>query len=371
MSKIFLDPRVLLQKEPEIYKITAVRHYDTPFEWKLSRLPFNTVQIMGYEYWQAPYHPRPLEDIKKLVAMVRKHGRFVIGEVWCEGQEDRVTTAKRLADADVDAITVQEQYGQFGMTCEQFNEIADEARKIKSDVLMGLVEAEYQQLDVVFGHYPALGEKARCDYFGVGVFRDFETGTVEQPSNKAKINILRDRARTYGRFAFCDVDFADPAKPTYDEVAFRDNAMLAYNMLDGVVAWGVHAGGYPWRDKWYHTCETFRFFKEGNMTVPLWRNLSVPANTTAYGLNLYIPTNALTFTVYNTQSASYEFLISFDQGRTWWSLGTPISGAGWLTFQPETWRMPCPAYVTLNCTQGATDGVLSGWVHYRYRYGKV
>jgi len=372
MSRIFLDPRVLLQREPEIYKLTILRHYHMPYKWLLKRIPFNAVQIMGHEYWKPPFRPLPLDFLKRNVSLVRKHGKFVIGEVWCESQEDRLTTAKRLAEAEVDAITLQEQYGQFGMTTEQFNEIAEEVRKIKSDILMGLVEAEYQQLDVVFGHYPEKPEKAKCDYFGVGVFRDFETGTVEQPSNKDKINILRDRARTYGRLAIVDVDFAEPAKPTFDPVNFRDAVMLAYNMVDGVTAWGIQpylegVPPYPWRDRWYYCLKTFECIKEGIMTIPLWRNRTVPANTTAYGLELVIPTNDMVITVHNTKSARYELLVSRDQGQNWWSLGHPMFGEGWKTMKPELDYLPVPCYIKLDCKQEAEEGVLNGWISYQFR----
>jgi hypothetical protein len=365
------ERRLLLQKEMEIPKLTVVRHYHMPYEWKLLRLPFNAVQIMGYKYWKTPYRPLPLENIEKQVSLVRRHGRFVIGEVWCESQEDRVTTAKRLAEADVDAITVQEQYGQFGMTTEQFNEIAEEARKIKPDVLMGLVEAEYQQLDAVFGHYPEKPEKATCDYFGVGVFREFEDGTVEQPSNKDKINILRMRARTYGRLAIVDVDFADPAKPTYDPIKFRDNVMLAYNMVNGVTAWGVapylEGIAYPWRDRWYHALETFKHIQDGNFIVPIWRDKTVAANTTAYGLELCIPTDDMTIIVHNTESAIYEFLVSYNQGQDWWSLGNPLFGKGWLSFKPERKFLSNPCLIKLDCKQEDNAGVLNGWISYHFK----
>jgi hypothetical protein len=357
--KLYIDPakmREAVLGKAEFPKVLGVRMYH-PLE-KLHLLPFNTIQIMGYNYKTTAHEPIETSKLEGWVSKIRKYGKLVIGEVWTPQQTDRVEIAKRLAQADVDMITVQEQFGQYGMTTEQFNEIAEEARAVKSDVYVGLVEAEYTQLDTAMGHYPEKKEKARADYIGCGCWRDFET-------NKTIINILRIRARQYGMYAFvADIDFADPYKTTYDPATFQDTAMLGYNMLDGITTWGV-VEEWPWRDRWHNVLETFANIRKGAVNVPMWRNKTVKANTVEYGLWLTIPTQNFSITIHNTTAASYEFLISFDLGGSWISMGRPISGPGLQQMPVEWWRMPLPATITINCEQGPADGILNGWIMYK------
>ena len=148
--------------------------------------------------------------------------------------------------------------------------------------------------------------------------------------------------------------------------------MLAYNMVDGVTAWGIQPytealGARPWRDRWYYALKTFECLKDGNLTVPLWRDRPVTANTTAYGLELVVPTDEISISVHNTQSARYELLVSYDQGSSWRSLGHPLFGAGSQIFRPDKVYLQLPCYIKLDCKQEAEDGVLNGWISYHFR----
>jgi len=354
--RIFLDPRkikedVPFRVEPSALKVTGVKSYIPNAGF--FRLPMNSMVIMGHDWTVAAHPPLDLELVKKWSKFCRKYGKIVFGEVWAESQSDRVAQAENLAKADVDAITIQEQYANYTITVEEINEIASAAKEVKPDVLVGIFEAEIAQLDAL------LAGKPEVDYIGLELWEDFE-------ASKAKINTLRIRARENGMLCFGDVQFADSAKTAYDPVTFMDITMLAYNMLDGVWCWGYGAAGMPWRDRWHQVLETYQMIKHGQFQVPLFRGLSLDAGAIAYGLHLFIPARIFYVHLIDSEAATAECLISFDWGATQYSWRTWDLVAGTYNGQEFTWRQP---YVTVvNVTQGATAGVLNGWITYSYPY---